>query len=172
MSGHLRRPARRRLVDALRACLAPVTACAVALGGLTAWAGSGQAGSPARIEVRAGRVLLPYNAGGETAVFFRIANSGGAEDQLMAVALTGTGEKAALTRHRATERNAAYRYGADSVTVPAGDGLTMSPHGVAVTLRAEPGWRAGDTLPFTLHFRHGGRVETTAVVVRPDEYGQ
>ncbi|WP_438295422.1 copper chaperone PCu(A)C [Streptomyces sp. HUAS TT7] len=172
MSGHLRRPARRRLVDALRACLAPVTACAVALGGLTAWAGSGQAGSPARIEVRGGQALLPYVESGETAVFFRIANSGGSDDQLVAATMTGTDEKAALTRHRATGHNAAYRYGADSVTVPAGSGLTMSPHGVAVTLRAEPGWRAGDRLPFTLHFRHGGRVETTAVVVRPHEYGE
>ncbi|MFJ2304633.1 hypothetical protein [Streptomyces sp. NPDC087787] len=32
-------------------------------------------------------------------------------------------------------------------------------------------WKAGDLVPFTLHFQHAGRVEALAVVVRPGQDG-
>ncbi|WP_079189145.1 copper chaperone PCu(A)C [Streptomyces kebangsaanensis] len=54
----------------------------------------------------------------------------------------------------------------DSVTIRAGATLAMSPQGLDVMVTARE-WRAGDLVPFELHFRHSGRVETLAVVVRP-----
>ncbi|WP_244181897.1 copper chaperone PCu(A)C [Streptomyces curacoi] len=165
-----RRPAGRRVADGLLAVLAPVAACAVALGVLTTWVTSGAAGSPARIAVTDGRVFLPYGDVRDTAAFFRITNSGGADDRLLKVTSTAGGGAATLSRHRMSGGRAAYAQPVDSVRVPAGGGLAMSPYGLDVTLWAQPGWRTGDLVPFTLHFEHGGRIEVPAVVVRPGEH--
>ncbi|MFI6007809.1 copper chaperone PCu(A)C [Streptomyces sp. NPDC051243] len=162
-------PSRRRVTDGLLAALAPIAACGVALGGLTAWVNSGGAGSPARIAVTDGRVFLPYGDVRDTAAFFRITNTGGADDRLLKVTSSAVGGETALSRHRMTSGHMAYAQTVDSARVPAGDGLAMSPFGLDVTLRANAGWRPGDVVPFTLHFEHGGRVEASAVVVRPGE---
>ncbi|MCS0603147.1 copper chaperone PCu(A)C [Streptomyces sp. LP11] len=164
------RPTRRRLTGALLAALAPATACAVALAGLTAWVAAGNAGRPARIAVASGRVLLPYGDTTETAAFFRVTNTGGADDRLLGVTSPGTGGGLALSRHRMSGPTAAFREEVASVTVPAGGAVAMSPGGTAVTLRARPGWRAGDRVPFTLRFAHSGPVRVSAVVVRPGEH--
>ncbi|MER7181556.1 hypothetical protein ABT404_19085 [Streptomyces hyaluromycini] len=42
---------RRRLKDGALAALVPAAACSVALADLTAWTGTGRAGSPARMSV-------------------------------------------------------------------------------------------------------------------------
>ncbi|WP_037641639.1 copper chaperone PCu(A)C [Streptomyces bicolor] len=163
------RPTRRRITDGLLAALAPIAACGVALGGLTTWVNSGSAGSPARIAVTDGRVFLPYGDVRDTAAFFRITNTGGADDRLLRVTSSAVGGETALSRHRMTGGHMAYAQTVDSARVPAGGGLAMSPFGVDVTLRAKAGWRPGDLVPFTLHFEHGGRVEASAVVIRPGE---
>lgn len=168
---HPWRPSRRRLTDALLVALAPVAASSVALGGLTAWVGAGEAGSPARIDVTAGRVFLPYGDNTETAAFFTLSNSGGANDRLVAVTSTAVGGEIALSGHRMTPSGAAYKDRVASATVPAGGELSMAPHGVDVTLRAGSGWRTGDIVPFTLHFERSGSIRTVAVVVRPGEPG-
>lgn len=163
------RRTRRRFADGLLAALAPIAACGVALGGLTTWVGSGGAGSPARIAVADGRVFLPYGDVRDTAAFFRITNTGGADDRLLKVTSSAVGGDMSLSRHRMTSGNAASAQTVDSARVPAGGGLAMSPYGLDVTLRAEPRWRTGTYVPFTLHFEHGGRIEVQAVVVRPGE---
>ncbi|MGV2919511.1 copper chaperone PCu(A)C [Streptomyces alfalfae] len=160
------RPTRGRLTEAARAALAPVAACALALGGLAAWTASGAAGSPARIEVSAGRMYLPFGGSRESAAFFRVANSGGDHDQL-----TGVTSPAAsgvmLGRNTATDGNAATMRGAGPVTVAAGGTLEMSPRGLDVMLTLREPVRAGDRVPFVLHFRRSGPVRVSAVVVRP-----
>ncbi|MFJ2833194.1 copper chaperone PCu(A)C [Streptomyces sp. NPDC087263] len=169
MTENLWRPTRRRLADTLLAALAPVAACVVALGALTTWTAFGRAGTPAEIEVVSGRVFLPYGDNRDTAAFFRISNSGDGEDRLLKVASPALEDGIELSRHRTTGGAVAYRDTVESVTVPARGGLTMSPHGLDVTLRAEAGWRAGDLVPFTLHFQRSGAVKVVAVVVRPTE---
>ncbi|MFC9843276.1 copper chaperone PCu(A)C [Streptomyces sp. NPDC060223] len=169
MTEHLWRPTRRRLTDTLFAALAPVAACAVSLGGLTTWTAFGRAGTPARIEVVSGRVFLPYGDNRDTAAFFRISNSGDGEDRLLKVASSALGGEIELSRHRTAGGGVAYRDTVDSATVPARGDLAMSPHGLDVTLRARAGWRAGDLVPFTLHFERSGAVKMVAVVVRPAE---
>ncbi|MFI7412625.1 copper chaperone PCu(A)C [Streptomyces sp. NPDC049627] len=166
-----RRPTRRRIADGLLAALTPIAACGVALGGLTTWAASGAAGSPARIAVTDGRVFLPFGDARDTAAFFRITNTGGADDRLVKVTSPddGDGDDATLSRHRMSSGRMAYAQTVESARVPAGGSLAMSPYGLDVTLRTRPGWRAGDVVPFTLHFEHGGRVDVSAVVVRPGE---
>jgi copper(I)-binding protein len=161
------RPTRRRVTDGLLAAVAPIAACAVALGGLTTWVTSGNAGSPARITVTEGRVFLPYGDVRDTAAFFRITNSGGADDRLLKVTSSAVGEDMALSRHRMISDSAASAETVDSARVPAGGSLAMSPFGLDVTLRAQPGWQEGTYVPFTLHFERGGRIEVQAVVVRP-----
>lgn len=161
------RPTRRRICDGLLAALAPIAACGVALGGLTTWVNSGNAGSPPRITVTDGRVFLPYGDVRETAAFFRVTNTGGADDRLLKVTSSATKGGTELSRHRMISDTAASAQTVDSARVPAGGGLSMSPFGLDVTLRAGPGWQEGTFVPFTLHFEHAGRIEVQAAVVRP-----
>ncbi|WP_217213630.1 copper chaperone PCu(A)C [Streptomyces sp. AC550_RSS872] len=163
------RPTRRRITDGLLAALAPIAACGVALGGLTTWVASGGGGSPARIAVTEGRVFLPYGDVRDTAAFFRITNTGGADDRLLKVTSSAVGGDMSLSRHRMTSGNAASARTVDSARVPAGGALAMSPFGLDVTLRADPDWQTGTYVPFTLHFERGGRIEVQAVVIRPGE---
>ncbi|KUL32097.1 copper chaperone PCu(A)C [Streptomyces regalis] len=165
------RPTRHRVTDTLIAALAPVAACSVALGGLTTWVTQGNAGSPARIAVTDGRVYLPFGDTRETAAFFRITNSGGADDRLLKVT-SSVGGDPTLSRHRMTGGRAAYGQTVDSAAVPAGDSLAMSPYGTDVTLRAQETWREGDAVPFTLHFARSGSIRALAVVVRPGTDGE
>ncbi|MFJ8490469.1 copper chaperone PCu(A)C [Streptomyces sp. NPDC094038] len=160
----------RRLRDGALAALVPVAACGVALAGLTAWTGTGRAGSPARMSVTEGRVLLPSAGVAETAAFFRIANRGGSADSLIRVTSRDAPDGITLARHRMNDGNGAYRAAIASVAIPAGDSLAMSPRGVDLTVTAPAGkrsWTSGDLVPFTLEFRHSGRVKVLAVVVRP-----
>ncbi|MEV6021796.1 copper chaperone PCu(A)C [Streptomyces sp. NPDC052036] len=160
------RPSRRRLAEAFLAALAPVAACVLTLGGLAAWTASGAAGSPARIDVTSGRAFLPYGDSQESAAFFRISNSGGTEDELTGVTSTAV-DRAMLGRNTTTPGNAGYMRPVDSAVVPAGGTLAMSPRGLDLMVTVRGKWRAGDLVPFVLHFRHSGRIKTMAVVVRP-----
>ncbi|WP_369226141.1 copper chaperone PCu(A)C [Streptomyces sp. R39] len=158
----------RRLRDGALAALVPVAACTVALAGLTAWTGTGRAGSPPRMSVTEGRVLLPSAGGAETAAFFRIQNTGGSADTLIRVTSREATGGVTLGRHRMNGGNTAYRATVDSVGIPARGSVTMSPRGVDLAVSAPAGkWNSGDLVPFTLEFRHSGRVEVLAVAVRP-----
>ncbi|MFI1943023.1 copper chaperone PCu(A)C [Streptomyces virginiae] len=160
-------PTRLRAREGLRASLVPVVACSVALAGLTAWTSSGAAGSPPRIAAGNGRVLLPQGSSRETAAFFDITNIGGSEDRLTEVTSPGV-EEALLSRRERTGLGADLVRTTDSVRVPAGGTVTMSPFDLSVTTRAkEMGWQAGDIVPFVLHFRYSAPIEVVAVVVRP-----
>jgi copper(I)-binding protein len=159
---------RRRLRDGTLAVLVPVAACSAALAGLTTWVGTGRAGSPARIRVTEGRVLLPFAGGPETAAFFRIANEGGSADTLVRITARDVPGDVTLSRHRMEQGNAAYRSEIDSVSVAAGDSLAMSPSGIDLTVPVSSNaWRSGDLVPFTLEFRRSGPVRVLAAVVRP-----
>ncbi|MFY4722877.1 copper chaperone PCu(A)C [Streptomyces sp. LaBMicrA B280] len=159
---------RRRLRDGALAVLVPVVACCTALAGLTVWVGAGRAGSPARIRVTQGRVLLPSAGAPETAAFFRVANEGGSADTLLRIAARDVPGAVTLSRHCMRPGNAAYRSPIDSVAVAAGEGLAMSPTGIDLTVPVpSKAWHAGDRVPFTLEFRRGGPVRVLAVVVRP-----
>ncbi|WSK58913.1 copper chaperone PCu(A)C [Streptomyces sp. NBC_01281] len=159
---------RRRLRDAALAVLVPVAACSVTLAFLTTWVRTGEAGGPAHVTVTEGRLLMPSAGVPETAVFFRIGNDGGSADRLLSVTSPDVRGGATLTRHRMTGGGAAYRETIESVAIPEGTALAMSPDGVDLTVTAGTArWRPGDLVPFTLDFRRGGRIEVFAVVVRP-----
>ncbi|MFF4749439.1 copper chaperone PCu(A)C [Streptomyces sp. NPDC002514] len=167
----VRRPARRRVTDTLLAALVPVAACGVALGGLTTWVRTGNAGSPPRIAVTDGRVWLPFGNIRETSAYFRITNSGGADDRLLKVTSSAVAGAPVLSRHRMLDGNSAIGQQIQSAVTPAGDTLAMSPDSLNVEVRARPDWRPGDVVPFTLHFEHVGAVEVQAVVQRPGTDG-
>lgn len=160
-------PTRRRLADTALAALAPVCACVLALGGLAAWTATGNAGTPPLVGVTDARLFLPSHGVPETAAFFTVTNTGGAQDRLTAVTSSDVAEGISLSSHRMTAGKAAYRQRADSLPVPAGGTLDMSPHSSDVTVPATAAWEAGDLVPFTLHFEHSGPVEVLAAVVRP-----
>ncbi|MCX5107791.1 copper chaperone PCu(A)C [Streptomyces sp. NBC_00378] len=159
-------PTRRRLHDGLIAAIAPLAAFSVALGGLTAWTASGAAGAPPQLEVGDGRVFLPYNGNVDTAAFFRITNSGGADDRLVSVTCPAA-ESSMLSRHVRHDSGAGSMSMVGSVGLPAGKTLAMSPSTVDVMVKVKERLQVGDTLPFVLRFRHSDPVEVVAVVVRP-----
>lgn len=158
---------RRRLTGALLATLVPVAASSLALAALTTWVGTGNAGSPPRIRVAEGRVLLPVAGAAETAAFFRITNEGGSADRLVGVTASGAPGGVSLAGHRMGSGATACRTSIGSVGIRAGESLSMSPYGVDLTV-AVPAeeWRAGDLVSFTLTFSRSGRVTLPAVVVR------
>ncbi|MFE9219284.1 copper chaperone PCu(A)C [Streptomyces lavendulae] len=166
-----RRPARRRLRENYLAAAVPVIACLAVLCGLTAWTATGAAGTPPRIAVDDGRVLLPSAGEEDTSAFFRITNLGGAEDELVAVTSPAV-ERAVPVRDRSgTGTGAAAPDTAGPVRVPAGGAVDMSPLGTGPTVRvkvkAGERWQAGQVVPFVLHFRHGKPVGTLAIAIRP-----
>ncbi|MFJ7084064.1 copper chaperone PCu(A)C [Streptomyces griseus] len=136
-----------------------------AIGGLSAWTTAGYAGSPAKIDVREARVLLPVIPGQNTNAYFRIVNSGGAPDHLRSVTFSAS-SATELTVHRMNATNGAYRERSGSVEIPAEGEVEMSPHGSAVTLRSDASWRPGDRVTFTLDFQRSGTV-TVEADVRP-----
>jgi len=157
-----------RLRDTALAVLVPLAACSVALAGLTTWTGAGKAGTPARVRVTDGRVLLPSAGVPETAAFFRLANEGGSTDRLTRITSPDAPGGITLTRHRMNGNNGASRSTVESLILPAGGSLAMTPSGVDLTVSTASGkWRDGDLVPFTLEFRHTGPVTVLAVVQRP-----
>ncbi|CAI4175378.1 MULTISPECIES: copper chaperone PCu(A)C [Streptomyces] len=141
----------------------------VAVGGLATWASAGYAGTPADVQVKQARVLLPVTPGGSTNAYFHLVNSGGAPDRLRAVTSSGAAEPE-LTEHRMNDANGAYREPVKTVTVPADGEVRMSPHSTAVNLRADRAWRPGDRVTFTLDLERSGRM-TVQAVVRPVTLG-
>ncbi|MFF1293910.1 MULTISPECIES: copper chaperone PCu(A)C [unclassified Streptomyces] len=168
---HPWRPTRRRLTDTLTAALVPIAACGVALGALTTWVNAGNAGSPPRVSVTDGRVWTSLGNTPDTSAYFRITNSGGADDRLLKVTSSAVAGTPALYGHRMLTENTATDQEIDSIAAPAGQTVTMSPGVYNVTLRADKGWRVGDLVPFTLHFEREGRIDVLAVVQRPGTVG-
>ncbi|MEU8559756.1 copper chaperone PCu(A)C [Streptomyces violaceoruber] len=160
-------PTPRRLADTALAALAPICACVLALGALAVWTATGNAGTPARVGVTDARLFLPSRGVPETAAFFKITNTGGAQDRLVGVTSSEVPEGISLSSHRMTAGGAAHRRPTESLPVPAEGTLDMSPLSSDVTVPAAARWQAGDLVPFTLHFEHSGRMEVLAVVVRP-----
>ncbi|MFB7913521.1 copper chaperone PCu(A)C [Streptomyces sp. NPDC056061] len=156
-----------RLRAPLAAAGVPVLACVLALCGLGTWTAIGRAGSPPHVAVTEAYVYQPLGSTPETAAFFTVTNDGGSADRLVEITSPGTAVPPALSEHRMTSFGSAYRQPVDSATVPAGDGLTMDPHGIDVTVRPKGTWRPGDEVSFTLRFAHGKPLEVRAVVVRP-----
>ncbi|MEV5205269.1 copper chaperone PCu(A)C [Streptomyces sp. NPDC053720] len=157
-------PGLRRVREAAVTGMVAAVASLAAVGGLSAWTTAGYAGSPAKIEVREARVLLPVIPGRDTNAYFHIVNSGGAWDRLRSVASPVVGLGVELTAHRMNATNGAYRERAETVDVPAHGEVEMSPFGVAVTLPSDETWRSGDRITFTLDFVRFGRVTVEAVV--------
>ncbi|MFF2007527.1 copper chaperone PCu(A)C [Streptomyces sp. NPDC058195] len=156
-----------RLRAPLAAAGIPVLACGLALAGLGAWTASGRAGSPPHVAVTKAYVFQPFGSAQETAAFFTLTNDGGSADRLVEITSSGTTAPPALSEHRMTSSGAAYRRPVASADVPAGDGLTMTPHGIDVTVRPKGVWRPGDEISFTLRFAYGKPLRVRAVVVRP-----
>ncbi|MFJ4863630.1 copper chaperone PCu(A)C [Streptomyces sp. NPDC088748] len=121
---------------------------------------------PPQIAAGNGRVFLPYGKSRDTAAFFDITNIGGADDQLTGVTSPAV-EDARLSRHRSSGLGADTMGMTGSVRISAGGTLTMSPFDVSVMARTRTGWKAGDIVPFVLHFRHSPPVTVMTVVVRP-----
>ncbi|GHB28134.1 MULTISPECIES: copper chaperone PCu(A)C [Streptomyces] len=164
------RPGRlRRAREAAATGTAVAVAFLAAVGGLSAWTTAGYAGSPANIEVREARVLLPVMPGRNTNAYFHIVNTGGASDRLRSVS-SSAASAPELTTHRMNAANGAYRERSGAVGIPAYGEVKMSPYGVAVTVRADTAWRSGERVTFTLDFQRSGTV-TVDAVLRPVRLG-
>jgi copper(I)-binding protein len=145
----------------------PLLTCLATLGTLTVWTATGNAGTPARLSVAEGRVLVP--AGSEaTAAFFTVRNTGGADDVLTGV--TGpAGHRAMLSRTVDIGHNARSMAMVRAATVPAGGTLRMTPTDLDVMISPPPALSPGDRLTFTLHFRDSPPRTVRARAVRPGQ---
>ncbi|MEU1145020.1 copper chaperone PCu(A)C [Streptomyces sp. NPDC005863] len=161
----------RRLKQSALAAAAPVAACLLTLGELTAWTFLGHAGTPPDLSVTRAYVFQPTGGAPDTAAFFRVTNKGSSADELTEVTSPAVPDGIALGRHRMTPDSAAYRYATDRLQVPAQGTLDMTPMPSDVTAPADRDWRAGDRMPFDLQFEHSRMVRVSAEVVRPGSLG-
>ncbi|WP_103503448.1 MULTISPECIES: copper chaperone PCu(A)C [unclassified Streptomyces] len=151
--------------SAARAGLPPLAAGLLTLACLTAWAAAGKAGSPAEVTVGQGTVFLPVlDTQPTTGVFFDIGNTGGSDDELLAVR-TECGE--AMFADRELTRGAGRMIMIPRITVAAGTTLEMSPFTPNVMLSVNRPLTNGERVDFVLTFRQAGEVPATAVVVPP-----
>ncbi|GHC43143.1 copper chaperone PCu(A)C [Streptomyces cinnamoneus] len=151
------------LIRTARAALVPVAACAVALGGLTAWTASGAAGRPAGVTVEDARVLVPFGIE-STAAMVRLRNTGDEDDELVGVDVPSAG--GAMLSRTVVKNGAGTMRMVASVPVPARGTLEMSPHGLDIMVYRPPAVRVGERLPLVLRFRKSGTVRAEATVVR------
>lgn len=150
---------------ALTAVLAPVLACVVTLGALTAWTASGAAGSPAKPTLVDARIMLPSNPEA-TAALFNLTNEGGADDQLVRVSTPAKAGRVMLSR--SVDKNGVGTMEmVASVRLSAGGSVEMSAAGLDVMVEDPPKMRLGERVPFVLHFRDSDPLRVNALVVRP-----
>lgn len=150
---------------ALTAVLAPVIACAVTLGALTAWTASGAAGSPAEPTLVDARIMLPSNPEA-TAALFNLTNEGGADDALVRVSTPAKAGRVMLSRN-VHENGVGTMQMVSAASLPAGGKLEMSATGLDVMVENPPPMRLGERVPFVLHFRDSEPMRVNALVVRP-----
>jgi copper(I)-binding protein len=135
----------------------------VALGLLTAWVVTGQAGSPARVHVANAWVMAPTAP--QTAAYFTLDNSGDVPDDLLRVR-TPIASMAMLGRqvnHAGVGRMAM----GGALAVPAHGIVQMTPFTINVMIQPSQPLPVGRRVPFTLVFRHSGTIDVTAVVEPP-----
>lgn len=157
----------RKIPTAVRTVLPTIAACAITLGGLSAWTASGAAGSPADVGVTDASVILPTDDGEQTAAVFQLRNTGGADDDLIGVSSPEIG--AVRLTHTVDHAGAGSMSMTASATVPAHGTLTMTPFGLDVMVDRPPRLRVGQLVPFVLRFRGSPPLRIAAVVVRPQD---
>jgi copper(I)-binding protein len=142
-----------------RAAAAPAACAAALIGLLSAWVSAGGAGTVAKVRIEVSLAAIPMTsftsraAGPSSAhAYLTIRNLAGAADEL-----TGGASPAARRVTLTT----------GPVTIPAHGVVTLSPFGADVTLAGVRHLLAGQHVPLTLFFRHGGRVTVEATVTAP-----
>lgn len=148
----------------LKTVAGPLVAAALALTLLTAWTAAGQAGTAPKLSVSDGRVHLATNADA-TSAYFTIRNSGAANDELVGVSTPITTD-VGFSFHTYTGY-AGRMWMTRSLPIPAKGLLGMTASGANIMLGTPPKLTPGQTIPFTLHFRHSPPIHTTATVIRP-----
>ncbi|WP_331766826.1 copper chaperone PCu(A)C [Embleya sp. NBC_00896] len=153
-------------IDLLKAAAGPLVAAALALALLTVWTAAGQAGSAPNLSISDGRIHLPMPGNSQaTSAYFTIRNSGDSNDELVS-ASTPASDDVGLSFHTYTGY-AGRMWMTEALPIPAKGLLGMTASGSNIMLDSPKPLRAGDTVPFTLRFRHSGTMHVTAVVVAP-----
>jgi copper(I)-binding protein len=160
-----RRITRKTVAAAATAALVPVGACAVTLGLLVGYVKSGVAGvPPAEVSVTRARIFPPIGDR-DTVAFLDLRNTGGRDATLVSVDSPLYGTSTMLARD--VERGGAGRMEVvDTVKVPAGASVSMSPSIVDVMIQDPPPLELGEKVEFVLRFEDGSRVTATAEAVR------
>ncbi len=159
--------------DVVRAAAGPVICAAVLTGLLSAWVAGAGAGTLTRIRLQVTQAAVPMRgftpqavaATGSATTFLTIKNLTGVPDRLLAV-------HSPLARHVVLTRPAGLGAGAarvvvDSLAIPAGGTLTLSPLGEDVVLRDPAPYESLATVPLTLTFQRSGTVTIDATVTAP-----
>ncbi|TDC24443.1 copper chaperone PCu(A)C [Streptomyces sp. 8K308] len=154
-----------RLREGLRAAVAPLVACGLALTGLTAWTLSGQAGRLAELTVTDARVWTAPNPA-VTVAFFTVTNTGEGADELVAVT-SPLSDDIMLSRSAPATESAGTMEMLESVPIGPGEVLEMTPLTLDVMVRRPQHVAVGDQVPFTLHFRDSPSVTVRAEVMAP-----
>jgi hypothetical protein len=160
-----------RLAELSRAAVGPVACAAVLIGLLSAWAGTGGAGTLTKVRIQVTLAAVPMraftpraaSAVGAARAYLTIRNLSGTPDELLAV-------RSPLAQHVVlTERvNPGARPAiVNGLTIPADATVTLSPLGDDVVLENPVPFEDRQSVPLTLVFRHAGQVTIDAPVTAP-----
>jgi copper(I)-binding protein len=163
--------ARGRLGDVVRAAAGPSICAVILIAMLSAWVGTGGAGTITRTRLQISLAAVPMRAYtkqtasriGTASTFLTIRNFSGTADALVAV-------RSPITRHAVlTERDGpgGRTTTVSSLDIPPHGTLNLTPFGEDVVLRDPSPFENLQTVPLTLTFRHAGTVTIQAPVTAP-----
>lgn len=162
---------RSRLSDLIRAVAGPLISAVILIGVLSAWVGTGGAGTLTRIRLQVSLAAVPMRAYtrqaaarvGAATTFLTIRNLSGTGDALIAV-------RSPITRHAVLTERAGpggRRITVSSLEIPPHGTLNLTPFGDDIVLRDPSPFENLQTVALTLTFRHAGTVTIQAPVTAP-----
>jgi copper(I)-binding protein len=165
-------PGRGRLGDLVRVAAGPLICAAVLITLLSAWVGTGGAGTLTPIRLQISLAAVPMRAFTKLAAsridtattFLTIRNLSGTADEIVA-ARSPIASGAVLTERVGT---AARRITVRTLEIPAHGTLNLTPFGDDIVLRDPSAFEDLQTVPLILTFRHAGTVTIEAAVTAPD----
>jgi copper(I)-binding protein len=160
-----------------RAAAGPAICATATIGLLSAWVGTGGAGTitvnKARIEITLAAIPMhslnpgPADAPQPNAdCYLTIRNLAGTPDVLTAVS-SPVARRVILTRHAGTDVVGRGGPAVAGLAIPAHGVVTLSPSGNDAVLIGGPRLLAGQHVPLTLTFRYAGRIMIEATVIIP-----
>ncbi len=160
--------------DLARGAIGPVICAVILVSLLSAWVGTGGAGTLSRVRLQVTLAAVPMRgftpeadaAIGTATTFLTIRNISNTPDELIA-ARSPIARHVVLTTRTGPDPNSGPRTAVAGLAIPADGSLTLSPFGSDLVLQHPARYETAGTVPLILTFRHAGTITIEATVTAP-----